>query len=290
MIEIPKVLKLFGKETQKFPLVFDSPHSGTNYPNDFKYDADFQLIRMGEDTHVNELFSDCIDKGCILLQAEFPRSYIDPNRSETDFIANELSTDYNNVCNIKFAPTIKSKLGIGLIWTKVPPNGNNMYNKKISPDDLMHRVKNFHRPYHKTLKNCLDETYTNFNKFFHVNCHSMSNKASAMSSQMKGTRRPDFVLGDRDGTTCSPKLINLISTFLKNKNFNVTINDPYKGVELVRAYSNPEKNKHSIQIEVNRSLYMNEINREKNEKFHYTKLIISEMIDEIKSNLEKKII
>ena len=78
MIEIPKVLKLFGKETQKFPLVFDSPHSGTNYPNDFKYDADFQLIRMGEDTHVNELFCDCIDKGCILLQAEFPRSYIDP--------------------------------------------------------------------------------------------------------------------------------------------------------------------------------------------------------------------
>ena len=72
MIEIPKVLKLFGKETQKFPLVFDSPHSGTNYPNDFKYDADFQLIRMGEDTHVNELFCDCIDKGCILLQAEFP--------------------------------------------------------------------------------------------------------------------------------------------------------------------------------------------------------------------------
>ncbi len=287
MFSDPNVLTLLGFNTQSCPLVFDSPHSGTIYPKDFNHNSNFELVRMGEDTHVHELFGNCVEKGCILLQAEFPRSYIDPNRSETDFLKTELAEDPKNLCDIKFVPTIKSELGIGLIWTRVPPNGEKMYAEKIKPQTLMHRVIKYHRPYHAVLRKCLEKTFKEFNKFYHINCHSMSDKASAMSSQPKGTKRPDFVIGDRDGTTCSPILTNIISDFLTTKGFYVTINDPYKGVELVKAYSNPSQNCHSIQIEINRSLYMDEITREKNSKFQSTKSLLTDLTNEIKNNLEK---
>ena len=74
--------------------------------------------------------------------------------------------------------------------------------------------------------------------------------------------RPDFVIGDRDGTTCAPSVTRLLEHILKREGYSVSVNDPYKGVELVRAYSDPKLGRHSVQLEVNRALYMNEKTRE----------------------------
>jgi N-formylglutamate amidohydrolase len=70
--------------------------------------------------------------------------------------------------------------------------------------------------------------------------------------------RPDFVLGDRDGTTCEPAFTELVRSTLAGMGYQVKVNDPYKGVELVRAYSNPRAGRHSLQIEINKRLYMDE--------------------------------
>ena len=207
--------------------------------------------------------------------------------SENDFILEDLHEKNNNACEIKFKPTIKSQLGIGLVWLKVPPNGEPMYRDKITLKQLMHRVNTYHRPYHKILKNILDNTYKKFGNFYHVNAHSMQNQATAMSDQSQGTKRPDFVIGDREGTSCKRRFTDLIVDFLKSLNYSVDVNYPYKGMELIRAYSDPLQNKNSVQIEVNRKLYMNEETREKIDNFKILKQDLKKLINEIKKQYDE---
>ena len=282
-----KILNVEGDEGQSIPLIIDSPHSGTEYPLDFNHQADFAQLRQAEDSYVDELYKHVSSIGGVFLDAKFPRSYIDPNRSENDFILEDLHEKNNNACEIKFKPTIKSQLGIGLVWLKVPPNGELMYKDKITLKQLMHRVNTYHRPYHKILKNILDNTYKKFGNFYHVNAHSMQNQATAMSDQLQGTKRPDFVIGDREGTSCKRRFTDLIVDFLKSLNYSVDVNYPYKGMELVRAYSDPLQNKNSVQIEVNRKLYMNEETREKIDNFKILKQDLKKLINEIKKQYDE---
>ena len=282
-----KILNVEGDEGQSIPLIIDSPHSGTEYPLDFNHQADFAQLRQAEDSYVDELYKHVSSIGGVFLDAKFPRSYIDPNRSENDFILEDLHEKNNSACEIKFKPTIKSQLGIGLVWLKIPPNGEPMYKDKITLKQLMHRVNTYHRPYHKTLKNMLDNTYKKFGKFYHVNAHSMQNQATAMSDQSQGTKRPDFVIGDREGTSCKRRFTDLIVDFLKSLNYSVDVNYPYKGMELVRAYSDPLQNKNSVQIEVNRKLYMNEETREKIDNFKILKQDLKKLINEIKKQYDE---
>ena len=282
-----KILNVEGDEGQSIPLIIDSPHSGTEYPLDFNHQADFAQLRQAEDSYVDELYKHVSSIGGVFLDAKFPRSYIDPNRSENDFILEDLHEKNNSACEIKFKPTIKSQLGIGLVWLKIPPNGEPMYKDKITLKQLMHRVNTYHRPYHKILKNMLDNTYKKFGKFYHVNAHSMQNQATAMSDQSQGTKRPDFVIGDREGTSCKRRFTDLIVDFLKSLNYSVDVNYPYKGMELIRAYSDPLQNKNSVQIEVNRKLYMNEETREKIDNFKILKQDLKKLINEIKKQYDE---
>ena len=278
-------ITIIGENSQSVPLILDSPHSGTNYPRDFNHQADFMKLRQAEDTYVDELFdyNNAEQMGIACLRAEFPRSYIDANRSEKDFNPEHFEYINDAICDIPFAPGVKSKLGIGLIWLRVPPDGEPMYASKITPEILMNRVKNYHRPYHQALQRIMKHTYERYQRFYHINCHSMQNHASAMSEQPKGTLRPDFVIGDRDGTTAEREFRDIIVNTLTKLGYDVKVNDPYKGVELVAAYSNPAIHKNSIQVEINRKLYMNEVTREKNDSFMKTKNNLTILVQEVKN-------
>ena len=281
------ILNVAGELSQSIPLIVDSPHSGTNYPLDFKHQADFSKLRQAEDTYVDELYKHVADIGGTFLEAKFPRSYIDANRSETDFSIENL-IDYDiNFNKIKFKPSIKSELGIGLIWSRIPPNGEPLYPQKLKLNEVLNRIDHYHRPYHQTLSKIMNSTHKKFGRFYHINAHSMQNNASAMSTQAQGTQRPDFVIGDRDGQTCKLEFRNIIVKYLESLNYSVAINDPYKGVELVSAYSDPNLERHSIQIEVNRRLYMNEETRVKNEGFNVLRRNITGLLDTIKEWLKE---
>ncbi len=69
---------------QRVPVIFDSPHSGAEYPEDFGFVAPMNAVRTTEDTFVDELYREAPKNGAILLAALFPRGYIDPNRSLLD--------------------------------------------------------------------------------------------------------------------------------------------------------------------------------------------------------------
>jgi len=102
--------------------------------------------------------------------------------------------------------------------------------------------------------------------------------AGKQSDDGEGSVRPDFVLGDRDGTTCEPGFTELVRRTLADMGYRVTVNDPYKGVELVRAYSDPKAARHSLQIEINKRLYMDERTLQKGPGFAQLQKNLGELL------------
>ncbi|GJL85274.1 MAG: hydrolase [Micavibrio sp.] len=251
-----------SKPDQPLPLIFDSPHSGALYPDDFNYACDFEILARAEDKHVDELFALAPNYGGTLLAALFPRSYIDPNRAACDIDPDLLAEKWPDGSN----PTARSDAGIGLIRRLVRP-GVPVYDRSLSIEEVQQRIEKYYQPYHDALKKLVDDTHYNFGQVWHINCHSMPS-SSARPRQPIGlignqSKSVDFCLGDRDGTSCSKDFTHGLRDFIKAMGYSVTTNDPFKGVELVARHAEPARGRHSLQIEINKALYLNE---EKNQK------------------------
>jgi N-formylglutamate amidohydrolase len=244
------------------PLVLDSPHSGNEYPEDFGFALPKEALRQAEDSYVDELYASGPDVGATLICARFPRSYIDPNRSVLDIDASLLEAPWPGPA----VPSAKTARGIGLIW-RVLDTGEQIYSRKLSVDEVKRRIVRYHQPYQRAVKDAIDKSHRHFGAVWHLNLHSMPAVSGAVSEEGPGKSRADFVLGDRDGSTCEPEFTATVAAALKAMGYEVKINDPYKGVELVRAFSDPRAGRHSLQVEVNRRLYMDERSRERNAGF-----------------------
>lgn len=246
------------------PLVCDSPHSGTAYPADFGVAVPMALLRRGEDTHVHTLWEQFPQFGATLVEATFPRTYIDPNREEEDL--NPAMLD--GVWPAPLTPSIKTQQGLGLIWEKINQAGQStaMYDRQLSVAEVQQRIARYWRPYHAELAKAIEWSMDRFGGVWHINLHSMPSDVY----QRLGTpdkHLADFVLGDRDGTTCDPAFIGLIGQTLQAQGYSVAYNEPYKGVALIGRIGQPAYQRHSLQIEINRRIYMHEDTREPSDNF-----------------------
>ena len=153
-------------------------------------------------------------------------------------------------------PGEKVDLGVGLIARRYA--SGDVYDRKLSAAELRRRIDEFYCPYHRQLEASLDAVYRSEGAVWHVNCHSMPAVSTIVSPEGPGVARPEFCLGDREGSTCEKEFTEFVRDTLTAMGYQVTVNDPYKGVELVRRYSSPRDGRHSLQIEINRALYMDE--------------------------------
>ncbi|MFT4783671.1 MAG: N-formylglutamate deformylase [Paracoccaceae bacterium] len=254
------------------PLMFDSPHSGSIYPDDFGHAIDRMILRRSEDAHVEELFSGVTDHGATLLHALFPRSYIDPNRNEDDIDVTMFDADWPHAVN----PTSKTlDRGVGLIWKDMKAFGP-IYDRTLSVAEVSKRIEGYWRPYHVALADLIDAAHVAHGRVVHIDCHSMASMGDR-TTEDGAVPRPDFVVSDRDGTTCAPEILTCVVSYLKDSGFTVAVNDPYKGFELVRRHGKPDQGRHSLQIEVNRALYMEEITLSKTPNFSRMQRILSDL-------------
>ena len=253
---------LVAPRRESVPLVLDSPHSGTDYPEDFRAAVARELLRQAEDSYVDELYASGPDVGATLITARFPRSYIDANRSLLDIDASLLEAPWPGPA----IPSAKTQKGIGLIW-RVLDSGESIYARKLGIEEVKQRIVRYHQPYQRAVKDALDRAHRHFGGVWHLNLHSMPAISGRISEEGPGKARADFVLGDRDGSTCEPGFTAAVADALRALGYQVKVNDPYKGVELVRAFSDPKAGRHSLQVEVNRKLYMDERTREKTPGF-----------------------
>ena len=239
------------------PLVFDSPHSGTHYPQDFGYRCDFGLLRTAEDTHVEKLYDFAPELRIAWIEALFPRSYLDANRSDEEIDVAMLDGAWTG--SVATDPKVLSKvrLGKGLVW-RCTDDGVPLYESLLAVRDVERRIEQCWRPYHRAVAAAIDAAHARHGYSIHLNCHSMPSIAASHATDHPGLAHADFVVGDRDSTTADPRLTAQLADFLRRRGYKVEGNFPYKGVELVRRYGDPAHDRHGIQLEVNRKLYMDE--------------------------------
>lgn len=252
------VFSTIAPSVASVPLVFDSPHSGLTIPKDFKPAVSDAMVRIAADTYVEDLFVAAPSVGAPLLYAHFPRSFLDLNRSTLDVDLEMIDGHWPHA----YRDSPSAKRGMGLIW-RYAWGDQLMYDHKLSVAEVETRIDQYWRPYHQELVRLLDKTHDHFGRVYHVNCHSMPAIGHALSPDPAGTVRADIVVGDYDGVSSEPEFVDLVIKTLSGFGYSVSRNIPFKGAQLVSAYSDPSKNRHSIQIELNRKLYMDEVTREK---------------------------
>ncbi|MFY9287641.1 MAG: N-formylglutamate amidohydrolase [Alphaproteobacteria bacterium] len=241
----------------RMPLVVDSPHSGRIYPADFAYSCPLPLLRQTEDSYVDELVAGAVEAGAAVVMAEFPRSYIDLNRAEDDIDPAVLAEPWPH----PLAPSDRTVQGLGLV-RRLCKSSVAVYAAPLSVAEVQKRIEHFYRPYHAALEKMIATRHAKFGECYLINAHSMPGQGSGDT-----LRRPDFVLGDRLGTSCDPSFTRRARDILQDMGYNVALNDPYMGVEIVRRYGQPQKGQHALQLEINRQLYMNEQTLERHSGF-----------------------
>lgn len=273
--EIPGVYQVFRPSGAEIPLLIDSPHSGRDYPADFNYTCGFAALEQAEDNYVDALLDGVGQSGASVLYALFPRTYIDVNRAADDIDTDLLAEDWPG----PIAPTARSHAGIGLIRRLVKP-GIPVYCRHLSPSEIQHRLDHYYHPYHAALKSMQDDLHYRFGAVWHINAHSMPSAASmATGPHSLHHLQPDFVLGDRDGTSCDLDFTHALRDCLKNMGYRIAINTPYKGVEIVRRSACPGAGRHAIQLEINKALYWNEGQSTKNRNFDALKHDLARLVN-----------
>ena len=251
---IPRVLSRFDPDdANAVPLMLDSPHSGNVYPEDFNHACPRDKILWGEDAFVDQLFDHAPGFGAWLLACHFPRTYIDPNRALVDLDAEMIEQGWPDPVEV----TEKTHRGIGLIWRQADDT-HAFYDRLLSQAEVGNRIDAYWRPYQGQMDHMAETIMARWGRRWHINCHSMYSPAYAGQLDNPYLPSTDIILGDRDGTTSGPEFTNAFAEVLRDEGLSVAINDQFKGVELVRNYGDPARDCHSVQIEIDRGLYMDE--------------------------------
>lgn len=253
------------------PLVFNSAHSGRDYPQRFLNLSrlDHLSIRQSEDAYVDELFQRAPHMGAPLLRARFPRAYLDVNREPYELDSGMFVETLPEIYNTS-SPRVAAGLGT---LARVVAENKPIYADRLSIDDARMRIEGIYRPYHLTLQKLLSESVSRFGVALLVDCHSMPRLSRS------GDRAPpDIVLGDRYGTSCAPAIIDTAEVIFTGAGLKVARNRPYAGGHITRTYGKPQHNVHSLQIEISRHLYMNEVTLTRSENFAAIQQIATQLI------------
>ena len=287
------VFAIEGPTDPDIPLVLDSPHSGSDYPADFRPAVGPRIYRRAEDMDVEVLFGAAPALGAPLLHALFPRVYVDVNRARSDIAAEAMEGDPP----FEPRPGPKAALGKGVIWTAAPPGPHGqgegqgegrptpLYDAPLPAAEVEGRLARYWDPYRARLTDLLRGVRERHGRVHYIDCHSMQAVSTAMHEEGAGRPRADIVLGDRDGASCDPAFTALARDALAAEGFEVAVNDPYKGADLVAAHGRPGEGVHALQIEVNRRLYMDEAGLERTDAFDATRERLGRALATIASGL-----
>jgi len=263
--------------TEPLPLVFDSPHSGRALPENFGTVLPPDILRQAEDSYVDELFAGVTEHGATLIAAEFPRAFIDVNRAPDDIDPDMLDGPWPVALN----PSVRSERGIGLIRRLVGP-GEAIYDRLLPVDEIRARLDDRYWPYHGHLEQTLAALKRRFGAVFHVNCHSMKSVGNATTPDGP-VRRPDIVIGDLHGMSCRPEFTRLVAEAFAQRGYSVAVNDPYAGAHILSRYGDPAAGIHSLQVEINRALYMDESTRQRHDGFDRLRTDLNAIAEDIAS-------
>ena len=232
-------------------VVFALPHSGRDYGVSFLNQSilDKISIRSSEDAFLDQLIDGIEKYGAPKIIANAPRAFIDLNRSTDELDPALISGIKNNIRS----PRISSGLGV---IPRVVSHGKEIYRGKLSLEQAQSRIEYYWKPYHKDLANLLKRAQSIYGQSLLIDMHSMPHEA--VSTQSSFIKAPEIVVGDRFGMSSDPEFTNLIVSILKQHGFRVARNTPFAGAFITKHHGKIKERTHAIQLEIDRSLYMDE--------------------------------
>lgn len=243
------------------PIVFNSPHSGSVYPETFLKMSriDVAALRRSEDSFMDELIGHLPQHGFPVMRVHFPRSFVDVNREPYELDPRMFTGRLPSYANTR---SMRVAGGLGTI-PRVVGDGQDIYRERIDVDAALARIETLYKPYHRALRRLLARAHHAHGAALIVDCHSMPSVGVTRDEP----RRPDVVIGDRYGTSCAPMLTDVVEAVLRDRGYSVGRNKPYAGGFITEHYGNPPSGMHAIQIELNRAIYMDERRRERGPRF-----------------------
>lgn len=251
------------------PLVFSSPHSGNIYPRRFLESARLgeAVLRRSEDAFVDELFGQAAALGAPLIRARFPRAYLDLNREPYELDPRMFEGRLPPFANTR---SLRVAGGLGTI-ARVAGQAQEIYARRLPVEEAIERIERLYKPFHASLLSLLERAQRTFGIAVLIDCHSMPSalSRSAQLPWLEGPQlqKPDFVLGDRFGASCAAEFVDAVESALRALGYAVKRNKPYAGGYITEHYGDPANERHAMQIEVSRALYMDEKAVCKNERF-----------------------
>lgn len=251
--------------------VFNSPHSGSDYSSAFAGGSALGplMLRSSEDAFVDELFASAPSAGAPLMAATMPRAFLDLNRAADDLDPALISGAARRFLNPRIAA------GLGVI-PRVVAEGRPIISGKLTLPEAQRRIATWWHPYHARLRELLAEQREMFGMAILFDCHSMPRDAVG-----GGERRPNLVLGDRFGTSCDRWLVEAATEIFTAAGFVVGRNAPFAGGYITQAYGRPTQRIHALQIEIDRSLYMDEERIERGASFGGIRAALGRAVGEL---------
>ena len=207
-------------------------------------------LRRSEDAHVDRLFAPVVDLGAPLMRAHFPRAFLDVNREPYELDPRMFDGRLPAFANTR---SMRVAGGLGTI-PRLVADGQEIYRGRLPVAAAVERIEALYKPYHRALRSLIQRTARQFGHAILIDCHSMPSSSLGRDE----AARADIILGDRFGTACAPILIDAFEHHLRARGYRVLRNKPYAGGFITEHYGEPNVERHALQIEINRGLYMNE--------------------------------
>jgi N-formylglutamate amidohydrolase len=255
--ELDPPFEIIEPPATKGPVLFNSPHSGSTYPHAFLATSklDVGTLRRSEDSFVDTLIAGVVRHGYPLMRAHFPRCFVDVNREPYELDPRMFEGRLPSFANTR---SMRVAGGLGTV-ARVVGDAQEIYDQRIPVDDALARIESLYKPYHRALRRLFTKLHRDFGAAMLIDCHSMPSSAGHKDERP----RPEFVLGDRYGTSCVGVVAETVEQTLRTLGYTVSRNKPYAGGFITEHYGNPAAGLHAIQLEINRALYMDEARYER---------------------------
>jgi N-formylglutamate amidohydrolase len=265
------------------PVAFNSPHSGSIYPKAFLEATRLELavLRRSEDCFVDELLVGIVPRGNPVMRAHFPRCFVDVNREPYELDPRMFEGKLPPFANTR---SMRVAGGLGTL-ARVVADAQEIYDRRLPVEEAMQRIEWLYKPYHRALRKLITRIHRDFGTAVLVDVHSMPSAGGPKDDRP----RADVVIGDRYGTSCLGIIVDTIEDALRAFGYTVSRNKPYAGGFITEHYGNPAAGLHTVQLEINRALYMDERRLERIESFsavaHHLELLSNRLNEVVMQEL-----
>lgn len=247
-VAIDGVLRVFEPDPPAArPVILASPHSGRDYREDMQAETLLTLaqLRRSEDAYVDEIVENSTEYGASLLLCDCPRVFVDVNRGPGELDSGMFADRLPEHAHER---TRRAASGLGVI-PRIGADGRSLYRRKFRFAEAEERLERYYAPYHRALSDLIARRREQFGFAVLLDMHSMPNHSA---------RGADIVLGDRFGRSCAAPVVDVAERLFQDAGFVTVRNTPYAGGFTTEHYGAPDNGVHVLQIEINRSLYMDE--------------------------------